>query len=126
MSKSKPVPTAIIGAGRLARALLPPLHSGGETTGAAGGGYAHGRLSLLEPVEYEEGAEIPGGAETFHEIFKSDEGGWSAFAGTGYEFRISSAFAAGVSVSYNYLDIGADIYDKVRFVPVTMHLNWYF
>lgn len=29
MSKVKPVPTAVIGAGRLARALLPPLHSSG-------------------------------------------------------------------------------------------------
>jgi predicted short-subunit dehydrogenase-like oxidoreductase (DUF2520 family) len=29
LSKAKPIPTAIIGAGRLARALLPPLHSAG-------------------------------------------------------------------------------------------------
>lgn len=87
-----------------------------------GGGYAHGRLSGLEPYE--------GGAneweETYEVIYKHDAGGWGATIGAGYEFRISRHFAAGVTTSYNILRFDDDVYEEVEFFPGGLHFNWYF
>ncbi len=88
----------------------------------AGGGLAHGRISALEPY--------PGGpnewGETYELLAKTDEDGWGASVGAGYEFRISSHFAAGVSTTYNYLEFDDDVYDTVKFFSSGLNLNWYF
>jgi hypothetical protein len=88
----------------------------------AGGGYAHCRLTLLEPLAPGESAI----GETYEIVFKKDEFGWGGFGGMGYEFRISRSFFAGLMISYNYLDIGDQIYDTATFVPLVANLNWSF
>jgi opacity protein-like surface antigen len=88
----------------------------------AGGGYAHCRLTLLEPLAP---GESPIG-ETYEVVSLKDEFGWGGFAGMGYEFQISRTFAAGVMLSYNHLDIGDEIYDTADFVPLVANLNWSF
>jgi len=87
-----------------------------------GGGFAHGRLSALEP--YEGGANEWG--ETHEVLEKHDAQGWGASAGLGYEFRLASHFAAGVSTTYNYLEFDDEIYDRVEFFTSGLNLNWYF
>ena len=87
-----------------------------------GAGLAHGRITALEP--YEGGANQWG--ETYETVYKHDAKGWGAMVGAGYEFRISSHFAAGVSMSYNYLEFDDEIFDRVEFVPGGLNLNWYF
>lgn len=87
-----------------------------------GGGIAHGRLSALEP--YEGGANEWG--ETYELVEKHDAQGWGASAAAGYEFRIASHFAAGVSTTYNYLEFDDEIYDRVEFFTSGLNLNWYF
>ena len=86
----------------------------------AGIGYANARLTLLEPIE-----EDPYGNK-FEEVFVSDETGTAYQIGAGFEFRLTSSFAAGVSVSYIYQDIGGEIFDTTQVVPVNLTLNWYF
>jgi hypothetical protein len=54
-----------------------------------------------------------------------DESGLGLAFAFGYEMRIVEDLAAGLSVGYNYLDIGGDIYDEAYFVPLTFSLNWY-
>ena len=88
----------------------------------AGGGYAHCRLTLLEPLAPGESSI----GDTHEVVFKQDEFGWGVFGGMGYEFQISRTFAAGVMLSYNHLDIGDEIYDTADFVPLTASLNWSF
>jgi opacity protein-like surface antigen len=88
----------------------------------AGGGYAHCRLTFLEPLAP---GESPIG-DTFEVVFLQDEFGWGGFAGAGYEFQISRSFAAGVMFSYNHLGIGGSIYDTADFIPLTANLNWSF
>ena len=88
----------------------------------AGGGYAHCRLTFLEPL-------APGESkigDTYEEVYKKDEFGWGAFGGLGYENHISRSFAAGLAISYNYLDIGDEIFDTAEFVPLMANLNWSF
>ena len=101
----------------------------GRTTSAwgglfvtAGGGWAHARLTFLEPLAPGESAI----GDTYETVFLKDEYGWGAFGGVGYEFQISRTFAAGVTLSYNHLDIGDVIYDTADFVPLTASLNWSF
>lgn len=88
----------------------------------AGGGYAHCRLTLLEPLAPGE-SEI---GDTHRVVYTKDEFGWGGFGGMGYEFRISRSFSAGLMISYNYLDIGDEIYDTAKFVPLMANLNWSF
>jgi hypothetical protein len=88
----------------------------------AGAGWAHCRLTLLEPIPPGKSAI----GDTHEEVFKQDEFGWGGFGGVGYEFRISRSFSAGVLASANYLDIGEQIYDTVTFVPLLANLNWSF
>lgn len=85
----------------------------------AGGGPANARVALLEPAE-----PNPWG-EQFHEVFAENEGGTGFFAGIGYEFRVVSRVAAGLSASYVYQSIGGEIFDDAVSWPVTMTLNWY-
>jgi hypothetical protein len=89
---------------------------------SAGTGWAHCRLTFLEPLAP---GESPIG-ETYEIVFKQDEYGWGGYAGLGYEFRISRSFAAGVMLSYNRVDIGGSIYDHAAFVPLVGNLNWSF
>ena len=88
----------------------------------AGGGGAHCRLTLLEPLAPGESSI----GDTHGVVFKKDEYGWGGFGGLGYEFRISRSFSAGAVISYNYLDIGDPIYDTATFVPLMANLNWSF
>jgi len=88
----------------------------------AGGGYAHCRLTLLEPLAPGE-SDI---GDTYRIVAKQDEFGWGGFGGVGYEFRISRSFSAGLMISYNYLDIGDEVFDTATFVPLMANLNWSF
>jgi hypothetical protein len=87
-----------------------------------GGGYAHGRLSGLEPIE---GGPNEWG-ETYEVIYKHDAEGWGAMVGAGYEVRISGHFAAGVTTSYNVIRFDDDVFDEIEFLPGGLNLNWYF
>lgn len=117
-----------IRAGTQLEALGLTAHLGPPGTGlgglfvTAGAGWAHCRLTLLEPLAPGESAI----GDTYEAIFKQDEFGWGGFGGLGYEFRITRAFSAGVVTSYNYLDIGDDIFDTATFVPLLANLNWSF
>jgi hypothetical protein len=96
----------------------------------AGYGWAHGRLSGLEPIDGgphevdDTGANEWG--ETYEVIYKHDAGGWGAVLGLGYEFRINRHCAAGLAVSYNFLSFDDDVFEEAEFVPASLNLNWYF
>jgi opacity protein-like surface antigen len=86
-----------------------------------GAGVAHARTSVLEP--------IPGGnewGETFEVVGKLDESGKGFMFGAGYEFRVSSHLAAGLTTSFNSLTFDDNVYDTVKFFPGGLNLNWYF
>jgi hypothetical protein len=88
-----------------------------------GGGYAHARLSGLEP--YEGGSNEWG--ETYEVVYKHDAGGWGAVFGLGYELRLSRHFAAGIATSYNLLRFDDDeVFKEVETFPGGLNLNWYF
>ncbi|HEX7881081.1 MAG TPA: outer membrane beta-barrel protein [Candidatus Eisenbacteria bacterium] len=87
-----------------------------------GYGFANARISLLERAE----GGVDEHGNTYVVVRKEDEGGTAVGLGAGYEFRISSHFAAGVNVSYNQLSINGEIFDGANFVPGGIHLNWYF
>lgn len=101
----------------------------GSITGPTGGiylkggvGWANARFTVLhaldEPTEY---------GETFEEVFSNDDTGLAMFGEMGYEFRIFSPFAAGVGVSYNYLDLPDGlVFKDANSLAVGMTLNWYF
>ena len=55
-----------------------------------------------------------------------DEIGTGVIVGLGYEFRITPSFAAGVSVSSNYLKIKKDFVHEAWFAPLCLDLAWYF
>jgi opacity protein-like surface antigen len=86
----------------------------------AGVGYANARLTLLEPLE-----DDPYGNK-FEEVYVSDEQGIAYQVGMGFEFRLTTNFAAGISVGYVYQDIGGEIFDKTAALPSNLTLNWYF
>jgi hypothetical protein len=90
--------------------------------GIAGYGYAHCRLTFLEPLE--EG-ESPVG-DTYEEIWVKDENGWGWFAGLGYELAITRTFSASAMLTYNAVDIGGDVFGTAEFIPLTASLNWSF
>ena len=102
--------------------LGPPGSAWSGLFFTAGGGYAHCRLTLLEPLAPGESAI----GDTYEVVFKQDEFGWGGFGGIGYEFQISRSFAAGLVLSYNHLAIGDEIFDTADFVPLTASLNWSF
>ena len=88
----------------------------------AGGGYAHCRLTFLEPLAPGESAI----GDTYEAVFKQDEFGWGGFGGMGYDLQISRSLAASAMLSYNYLGIGGNLFDTVQFVPLVASLNWSF
>jgi opacity protein-like surface antigen len=89
---------------------------------ATGAGLAHARLSALEPY--------PGGSnewgESYEVVAKTDESGWGLLVGVGYELRISTHFAVGLVIDFNYLEFEDEILDQARFIPGGLNLNWYF
>jgi len=87
-----------------------------------GGGYAHCRLTFLEPLEPGESAI----GNTYEPVLTVDENGWGAFGGLGYELQITRTFAASAMLTYNAVDIGGSVYDTAQFVPLTASLNWSF
>jgi hypothetical protein len=117
-----------IRAGAQLEALSVTAHLGrpGSATGGlyvtAGGGWAHCRLTFLEPLPPGKSAI----GDTYEIVYKKDEFGWGGFGGLGYEFRISRSFFAGAMISYDYLDIGDAIFDTATFVPLVANLNWSF
>lgn len=54
-----------------------------------------------------------------------DETGLGLQAALGYEFRLTSTTAAGLSYGINYLSINKDIYESGWFTPLTLTLGWY-
>jgi len=88
----------------------------------AGAGWAHCRLTFLEPLAPGESAI----GDTYEVVFKQDEYGWGGYAGLGYEFQITRSLAAGAMLSYNHVDIGGSIFDRADFVPLVANLNWSF
>jgi hypothetical protein len=89
-----------------------------------GAGWANARFAVLESATEEE-IESSGGNE-FTERFENDDHGLALFGELGYELRVWSGFAAGLSVGYNYLDLDGDFYKDAKTTAVTMSLNWYF
>jgi len=88
----------------------------------AGVGYAHARVSALAP--YPEGSDEYG--NTHYVVAERDENGLGLMIGGGYELRVSSHFAVGAVISWNYLDFEDEIFDKATFIPGGLNLNWYF
>ena len=88
-----------------------------------GGGYAHARLSGLEP--YEDGPNEWN--ETYEVVYKHDADGWGAVFGLGYELRLSRHFAAGITTSYNLMQFDDDdVFEEVEAFPGGLNFNWYF
>ena len=58
------------------------------------------------------------------EKIRFDEGGLGLMAAAGYDFWISPSFLAGLSLNFNYLDIGKDFVDTGWNVPLSFNLTW--
>ncbi len=56
---------------------------------------------------------------------REDELGLGLGLAFGYEMRITEEVASGLSVGYNYMDIGGDIFESGYYVPVALSLTWY-
>jgi hypothetical protein len=100
--------------------LAEPGSAWGGLYVTLGGGRAHCRMTLLEPL-------APGEStigDTYEVVFKQDEFGWGGFGALGYDLQITRRFAAGLTTSYNYLDIGGSLFDTVQFTPVVANLNF--
>lgn len=54
-----------------------------------------------------------------------DETGLGLIFQAGYEFRLTETVAAGASAGWSYLDIGKELFDQARYVPLALTLNWY-
>ncbi len=80
----------------------------------AGAGLAWGRAVS---VEIEDQVQVGSTSIT--------ETGLSLVFQIGYEFRITHNAAAGLSTGWNQLNIGKDLFDEARYVPLAFTLNWY-
>jgi hypothetical protein len=95
----------------------------GNPEGASGGFYLRGGLGIgwtgitLVPVEEEE-------KQTHGE--RIDEWGTGFLAESGYEFWVTRNFAAGLSASLNYIDLGRDLVDSAWFASGNLTLTLYF
>jgi hypothetical protein len=85
-----------------------------------GVGFANARLTVFE------NSYIGAGPDSLDSGEHKDEGGVGFTVGGGYEFRLSSALAAGIDVSANYQRIDGAIFDETWFFPTVLSLNWYF
>lgn len=101
----------------------------GSITGPTGGiylkggvGWANARFTVLQALD-----EPSEHGDTFEEEFLNDDAGLAMFGEMGYEFRIFSPFAAGVGVSYNYLDLPDGlVFKDTKTLAVGLTMNWYF
>jgi hypothetical protein len=58
---------------------------------------------------------------------RTDEAGFSALLGAGYDFWVYKSFMLGAGVSFNYLDIGGtEFVKKGWFAPLTLNGSLYF
>jgi hypothetical protein len=57
---------------------------------------------------------------------RNDEWGVVTALGAGYEFWIGSRVTTGLGVSFDYLDIGAQVVDRAAFGGVILDFNLYF
>ncbi len=80
----------------------------------AGVGLAWGRAVIVEIEDQEQVAS-----------YALTETGLGLVFSIGYEFRVTHNAAAGLSLGWNHLDIGKDLFHKARYVPVALTLNWY-
>ena len=85
-----------------------------------GVGFANARLTVFQ------NSFIGAGPDSLDDGEHRDEGGVGVTLGGGYEFRLSSALAAGIDVSANFQQIDSAIFEKTWFFPAVLSLNWYF
>ncbi len=85
-----------------------------------GVGFANGRLTVFQS------SFIGTGPDSLDDGEHRDEGGLGLTFGGGYEFRLSSALAAGIDVSANYQKIDNAVFEETWFFPAVLSLNWYF
>ncbi len=85
-----------------------------------GVGFANARLTVFQ------NSFIGTGPDSLDHGEHRDEGGVGAMLGAGYEFRLSSALAAGIDVSANFQQIDSAIFKETWFFPAVLSLNWYF
>ena len=93
----------------------------GEADAYWGGFYTRAGLGLawgrVVEVEIEDQIQVKSTAVT--------ETGLSLVFQIGYEFRITHNAAAGLSTGWTQLDIGKDLFEEARYVPLALTLNWY-
>jgi opacity protein-like surface antigen len=87
----------------------------------AGAGYALGGTAAVLLEEDPDTGEIE---QDHGERF--DESGLGLVFGLGYEFRLTSTFAAGLAVTANSQDIGEYFIDEASFGSAALVANWYF
>lgn len=87
----------------------------------AGAGYALGGTALVLLEENPETGEI----EQEHGE-RYDESGLGLVLGAGYEFRLTSTFAAGLAITANSQSIGEFFIDEATFGSAALVGNWYF
>jgi hypothetical protein len=64
--------------------------------------------------------------ESQDEGLREDDWGWVVFGEGGYEFWVAENATAGLSATFNYLDVGGDHFvTKAWFASVVMNLNVY-
>ena len=100
-----------------------PGNPNNETGGIyvrGGVGFANARLTVFQS------SFIGAGPDSLDDGEHRDEGGIGYTLGGGYEFRLSSALAAGIDVSANYQKIDGAIFEETWFFPAVLSLNWYF
>jgi hypothetical protein len=93
----------------------------GPVDGYWGGLYARAGVGLA----WASGARVELEDQEQVHFDRLDETGLGLVFSLGYEFRISGSAAAGLSVGFNHLDIGKQLYNQARYVPVAMTMNWY-
>lgn len=81
-----------------------------------GAGITTGRFATVEPDEH---------GEDFNQV-ATDQTGWGAQFGVGYEFQIATPFAAGMLLNANYAQYDDATYEKGWFVPLSFTLQWTF
>ncbi len=87
----------------------------------AGAGYALGGTAAVLLEENPDTGEI----EQEHGE-RVDESGVGLVFGLGYEFRVTSTFAAGLAITANSQDIGEYFIDEASFGSAALVANWYF
>ncbi len=87
----------------------------------AGAGYALGGTAVVLLEEDPDTGEIEQEYGT-----RIDESGLGLVFGLGYEFRVTTTFAAGLAITANGQSIGEYFIDEATFGSVALVANWYF